>query len=209
MKETFGKPEILKVSEGNGWRPEKGAAKVDAHKGSSLLVNGLPTILQFHFKRFTYDWQTDKMTKLNTPFEFPVELDLFGVAKDVEAQEGKDKLGTQYDLQSIVVHVGEYGMGHYYAYIRPDITGNVWYRFNDDIVEEVTLEEVLRDAFGGKGAASPGNESNHFLGRLISSVRNGIRSRDPCGFGGRTGNAYVVQYVRRSDIPKLYADQDK
>lgn len=66
----FGTPELLQNSEGNGWRPEKGAEPVDALKGSSLKVQGLPSILQLHLKRFSYDWQTDSMSKINDRFEF-------------------------------------------------------------------------------------------------------------------------------------------
>jgi hypothetical protein len=75
LRSGFGEAELLSVAEGNGWRPEKGADKVNAHKGSSLIAKGLPSIMQFHLKRFDYDWQTDTMTKLNNQFAFPEELD--------------------------------------------------------------------------------------------------------------------------------------
>ena len=71
FRETFGSSELLSVKEGNGWRPEKGADRVDALKGSLLRAPGLPTLLQVHLKRFSYDWQTDRMSKLNNRFEFP------------------------------------------------------------------------------------------------------------------------------------------
>mmetsp|Transcript_29053 Transcript_29053/g.45147 ORF Transcript_29053/g.45147 Transcript_29053/m.45147 type:complete len:272 (+) Transcript_29053:34-849(+) len=70
MSEMFGSPELLQKIEGNGWRPEKGAEPVDALKGSSLRVQGLPSILQLHLKRFNYDWHTDSMSKINDRFEF-------------------------------------------------------------------------------------------------------------------------------------------
>ena len=71
IKDMFGTPELLSVSEGNGWRPEKDAPKVDALKGSLLRVAGLPSLLQCHLKRFQYDWQTDVMSKVNSRFSFP------------------------------------------------------------------------------------------------------------------------------------------
>lgn len=109
LRKSFGEPELLSEAEGNGWRPEKGADKVDAHKGSSLIARGLPCILQCHLKRFNYDWQTDTMSKLNNRFEFPEVLDL---SKLCGIEEGQ---GTQtiYDLQSVVIHMGQYGNGHY------------------------------------------------------------------------------------------------
>jgi hypothetical protein len=56
LESMFGKPELLSEAEGNGWRPEKGADKVDAHKGSALLVQGLPPILQVGFYTFYGTW---------------------------------------------------------------------------------------------------------------------------------------------------------
>ena len=62
--------EILSEKEGNGWRPEKGADKVDALKGNSICSEGLPKVLQLHLMRFTYDWQTQVMSKINDRFSF-------------------------------------------------------------------------------------------------------------------------------------------
>ncbi len=62
--------EILSEKEGNGWRPEKGAEKVDALKGNSIACDGLPKVLQLHLMRFTFDWQTQVMSKINDRFSF-------------------------------------------------------------------------------------------------------------------------------------------
>jgi len=205
LKEGFGEPELLSNTEGNGWRPEKGAEKVDAHKGSSLIAAGLPPILQFHMKRFTYDWQTDSMTKLNSRLEFPLELDLSTICKSIDGTEGGE---TIYDLQGVVIHVGKYGMGHYYAYVRPDPTSDQWFRFNDDHVEAVTEKEVFEDAYGGKNSirSQPegGKKRIPVLGRFLRRFGSGNGSS--YGYGGSESNAYVVQYVRRKDIGKLYLE---
>jgi ubiquitin C-terminal hydrolase len=201
LKESFGEPELLSVKEGNGWRPEKGADKVDAHKGSSLIAQGLPPILQFHLKRFTYDWQADSMDKVNSRLAFPSELDLSTICKPADDED------VTYDLQSIVIHMGRFGVGHYYSYVRPDLCSNTWYRFNDDIVEEVTEEEVFEDAYGGEGvrkSSQQGKRGIPVLGRLLR--RLGMQSGVSHGYGGSTSNAYVVQYVRRSDRRKLYLE---
>jgi ubiquitin carboxyl-terminal hydrolase 7 len=110
LEKSFGGPELLSAAEGNGWRPEKGAEKVDAHKGSSLIAKGLPPILQCHLKRFNYDWQTDAMTKLNNRFCFPEVLDLSDLCG---TKDEDDSSLTTYELQSVVIHMGEYGVGHY------------------------------------------------------------------------------------------------
>ncbi|CAJ1950498.1 unnamed protein product [Cylindrotheca closterium] len=201
MEKSFGEPELLSEAEGNGWRPEKGADKVDAHKGCALIAKGLPSILQCHLKRFNYDWQTETMSKLNSRFAFPEVLDLSKLC-GVEGEEAKQ---TIYDLQSVVIHVGEYRSGHYYSYVRPDVNSDIWYRFNDDDVEEVSFQEVISDAYGGGGGRANGRLQSQGKKGPFRFVRRIFGGRGPVfGWGGRTANAYVVQYVRRSDIPTLY-----
>jgi hypothetical protein len=201
LKISFGEPELLSEAEGNAWRPEKGADKVDAHKGCSLIVQGLPSILQLHLKRFNYDWQFDQMSKINDRFSFPEVLDLSSICSDIEKDQ-EDR--AVYDLQSVVVHVGEYGAGHYYAYVRPDVRKEDWYRFNDDIVQKVSFKEVTEDAFGGR-SNGPASTKKRGLFRKIQMAFLG--GGETYGWGGRTSNAYVVQYVKRCDLPMLYPDE--
>jgi len=208
ITKAFMKPELLSVAEGNGWRPEKGADKVDAHKGWSLITAGLPPILQVHLKRFNYDWMTDKTTKLHDKLSAPLLLDLAVFAKPVDSTEEKgaddksNKSGTIYHLQSIVVHAGEYGAGHYYAYVRPDVRVNKWYRFNDHSVEQVAPIEVATDVSlaGWSTARFPGGFLSR-IGRLFNRIVGGKRFS---GWGGAKSSAYVLQYIRESDIPHLY-----
>ena len=203
LNKTFGEPELLSVAEGNGWRPEKGADKVDAHKGSKLIVQGLPNILQLHLKRFNYDWQSGVMSKLNNRFTFPDVLDLSSICHPKD--DGGNPDDCVYDLQSIVIHMGEYGVGHYYAYVRPDVQSELWYRFNDQIVEEVKYEEVIEDAYGGRAAKRKTIPSEGGFGFIQRIRRLLFESRGASyGYGGSTSNAYVLQYVRRCDIPTLY-----
>lgn len=220
LEAEFGKPELLSVGEGNGWRPEKGADKVDAHKGLSLVAKGLPPILQFHLKRFHYNWQTDTTTKLNNQLIFPQSLDLSSLCDDMKDGENNQKEDLcQYDLQAVIIHVGEFNAGHYYAYVRPNMESDQWYRLNDNIVEKVTFEEVGMDGFGGRvdrhtiGATSqsPTSPSSGYgrngvlkrVGRLLRRS-SGLGRTSHYGWGGKTSNAYILQYVRRSDVPMLY-----
>ena len=212
LKQLFGEPELLSVAEGNGWRPEKGADKVNAHKGSLLRPQGLPSILQLHLKRFNYDWNRDVMEKLNGPLSFSSLLDLSGIAANDDDEEPatdeRKKDTLLYDLQAVVVHAGEFGSGHYYAYVRPSMNErDTWYRFNDDSVTKVSFEDVLTDATGGKvklgSSDSTINNTRGFWSRIRASFRP--RPSSSFGFGGQTSNAYVLQYVQRSAIPTLYA----
>jgi len=188
IENMFTKAEVLSVKEGNGWRPEKGAEKVDALKGISLRINDLPTILQFHLMRFSFNWETETMSKVNDRFTFPKVLDLSNFCKE---KEQCDSSRAIYELQSVVVHAGEYGSGHYYSYIRPDIHRNLWYRYDDSRVTLVTFKEVVEDAYG---------QVQQKLG-----LRERILSRfSGFGWGGKSTSAYLLQYVRRSDVPFLF-----
>ena len=211
LRKNFGEPELLSVAEGNGWRPDKDSEKVDAHKGSTLIAQGLPPILQFHLKRFMYEWQTDSMTKLNSRLAFPSVLDLSSICKSVDDnnEDGEDCVDlTTYDLQSVVIHMGKYGVGHYYSYVRPDIKSDQWYRFNDHVVEKVSEQEVFEDAYGGEEDSNTRQEKGGggipILGAILRRLR--FRNENSHGYGGRTSNAYVLQYVRRSDRSKLYLE---
>jgi len=219
LREMFTQPEILKLSEGNGWRPSKGADKVDAYKGSSLKRDGLPSVLQLHLKRFKYDWETGETSKINDRCSFPLKLDLSEISEPGKANENEANNDVVYDLQSIVIHRGEYGSGHYYSYVRPDIRSNEWYRFDDQIVTKVEFNDVVADAYGGRvrrkrsrslDESKSGSSTKQQRGLLRRIFSFGGRLKNAgdgaFGYGGITSSAYMLQYVRRSDIPTLYLE---
>lgn len=191
-------PETLSAADGNGWRPVKGEEPIDAQKGA-VFTQHLPSVLQLHLKRFQYDWQSETMSKLNKRLPFPLQ---FKFPANLSSSD------CEYVLQAVVVHAGEYGSGHYYAYVRPDPQSEQWFRCNDARIETVTWEDVSRDAFGGKQEPlddSPVKKSTNPLCRLLRRLRWNLRfSADPYGFGGQTSNAYVLQYVRRCKIDMLF-----
>ena len=228
-------PEVLKATERNGRRPEKGAPAVDAEKGIQLQSPTLPSILQLqlHLKRFQFDWNTETTTKINAPCVFPVVLDLAPFCVAPEEQN------VWYDLQGIVVHAGEYGQGHYYAYVRPDVQSNVWYRCNDNVFEQVDLKHVLCDSYGGQQPPSELHPDYHSLSKDEDDSKASTMDTRPedqtetpgfwsrwarrCfgsrgsqdgdsslsyGYGGPTSSAYVLQYVRRTAVPTLYGAMD-
>ena len=90
--------------------------------------------------------------------------------------------------------------GHYYAYVRPDIDRNQWYRFDDDKVTKVDYKDVIADAFGGEKKRTEKHKKRGFLERMFGG---GGRF----GWGGRTSSAYMLQYVRRCDVSKLFKMQ--
>jgi ubiquitin carboxyl-terminal hydrolase 7 len=244
LQNMFTGGEILSVQDGNGWRPDKGSQEtVDAIKGNRLVPEGLPKILQLHLKRFRHDWELGSVSKINDRFVFEKVLDLQSVFEDNCVEERKKKEEEEewwlYDLQSVVVHVGEYGSGHYYAYVRPYVQKDEWYRFDDDRVTRVSFQDVEEDAFGGhvvvvgkgkrkgqheksknqrKGQGIAGTREKNKVGfwkklwkhwtRVGGGGGEDTRQRTTrlleYGWGGRTSSAYMLQYVKRSDVPFLY-----
>ena len=218
LSRQFNEPELLSVATGNAWRPSPDSEKIDAHKGYRLVVPGLPSILQLHLKRFHFDWETETTSKVNNPLTFPLTLNLTSVVAlgTVDACGSDKENECLYDLQAVLVHVGEYHSGHYYSYVRPDIRMKDWYRFNDEIHTKVRFTDVVRDAYGGKSRVDDiettkmvGNESDmgnrlvRMFRRIFGFVSDSQRN-DDYGYGGPKASAYVLQYIRRKDITKLY-----
>lgn len=87
--------------------------------------------------------------------------------------------------------------------MRPDIRRNKWYRYDDDDrVQEVSFKEVKNDAFGGHLITKEGKEEKlrqQFWKRIFTG-----RKRYQFGWGGRTSSAYMLQYVKRSEISFLF-----
>lgn len=90
--------------------------KQDAQKG--VIFTKFPPVLTIHLKRFDFDMVTMGFRKIHDYFSFPeiLELDSF-LAKDSPPES--TAVPNVYALHSVLVHSGDVGGGHYYAYIRP------------------------------------------------------------------------------------------
>ena len=68
--------------------------------------------------------------KINTRFEYPMELDMskyLDQADDTAAHEqSQDPDQYIYELKSIVIHSGGPYGGHYYAYVKDDLNEGDW-----------------------------------------------------------------------------------
>lgn len=106
-----------------------------------------------------------------------------------------EKESAMYTLHSIVVHRGEFGSGHYYSYIRPDVTKNLWFRYDDERVTPVSYQQVKEDSFGGCAAS---RQVNHKVGwgNWLRGFSLGSKQND--------SSAYVLQYVKKREIPFLW-----
>jgi len=117
----------------NAYHCEKCASKQKAIK--STRFKSLPQILNIQLKRFEYDWDNDTRVKLDDDVKFPPYLDMkrylvspedaqnLASPKPEEDDERDHKEvqkeeGGLYELYAILVHSGNAGYGHYYAYIK-------------------------------------------------------------------------------------------
>ena len=67
-----------------------------------MKIKKLPNVLALHLKRFKYQEDLQKYTKLTYRVAFPMELRLFNTVDDTD---DPDRL---YELYAIVVHIGKY-----------------------------------------------------------------------------------------------------
>ncbi len=146
--------------------------KVDALK--RCCIKTLPNTLIVHAKRFEFDLEQMKRTKLNECLEFPMRLNMEPYTKEGLARLEAAKLdalnGTtstqepplhppeyyEYELAGILVHAGTADSGHYYSFIKEReplaANGNTavqWIYFNDILVEPFNTEDIPKAAFGG------------------------------------------------------------
>jgi ubiquitin C-terminal hydrolase len=104
--------------------------KVDALKRCCL--KSLPNNLIIHLKRFEFDLELMRRTKVNEYCEFPLKLNLEpytieGLTRREAAAKSKDQKAPEplrpleyydYELMGILVHTGTAESGHYYSFIR-------------------------------------------------------------------------------------------
>ena len=91
---------------------------------------------------------------------------------------------NKYLLHSVLVHSGGVNGGHYYAYIRPDLRSQ-WFKFDDERVTKEEVTKALDEQYGEDEGAAPG----------VTGVRL-----------PRFSNAYMLVYVRESDISQIICE---
>jgi len=120
--------------------------------------------------------ERDAMVKINDRFEFPDRVDLSKyLSKDADKN-----IKYIYRLHSVLVHSGDLHGGHYCAFIQPKLDGK-WFKFDDDRVVPATKDNVFEENFG---RSAQDNERN---------------------MKTRITNAYMLAYIRESDIPVILA----
>ena len=105
---------------------------------------------------------------------------------------------NRFHLHAILVHRGNLDYGHYYAFIRPNISDDRWYEFNDNKVSEVSKHYAFNQGIGGEF-------KNFELLRGNQYAENSISQLTLRKFENET-NAYMLIYVRESERNDIMAD---
>eukprot|EP00742_Colponemidia_sp_Colp-10_P010339 GILJ01011350.1.p1 GENE.GILJ01011350.1~~GILJ01011350.1.p1 ORF type:complete len:1306 (+),score=226.14 GILJ01011350.1:105-4022(+) len=191
VEESFEKyTELETLDEENKYEAE-GHGKQRAERGTRFKQ--FPPVLSLQLKRFQYDYQKEDMAKVNDRYEFPqvLQLDRF------LAEDAVNQVPNTYHLYSVLVHSGDVHGGHYFAFIRPfppaSLLGGTphpaqkseWLRFDDERVSKATASSAIQDNFGGP--------ETHAFGKNFTNSFN------------RMSNAYMLVYIRESDITSILA----
>ncbi|TPX54960.1 hypothetical protein PhCBS80983_g05654 [Powellomyces hirtus] len=112
-----------------------------------MIVRKVPNILAVHLKRFKYQEQLQRFTKLSYRVPFPFELRLSHFTDDAEDPE------RLYHLFAVIVHIGSGPHhGHYVTLVK---SHNQWLLFDDDDVSSVD-ESELHKYYGDNHAVGCG-----------------------------------------------------
>lgn len=160
--------------------------KQDAHKG--VIFTKFPPVLTIHLKRFDFDMNMMGFMKIHDHFKFPLVLELDQYLAEDSPPESK-KVPNKFLLHSVLVHAGDVGGGHYYAYIRPSSSydysqtdkvdrDSQWFKFDDEHVTRAREREAVESCFGR---------------RLPESG----------GYRGMTSSAYMLVYIRQAEAPEI------
>ncbi|CAK9866222.1 unnamed protein product [Sphagnum jensenii] len=162
----------------------------DAKKG--VLFMDFPPVLQLQLKRFEYDFMRDTMVKINDRYQFPLQLDLDRENGKYLSPDADRSVRNLYILHSVLVHSGGVHGGHYYAFIRPTLSGQ-WYKFDDERVTKEEPRRALEEQFGGEEEfpqTNPGFNNTPFKFTKYS-------------------NAYMLVYIRWADKDKVICNVDE
>ncbi|GAQ84171.1 Ubiquitin carboxyl-terminal hydrolase [Klebsormidium nitens] len=162
----------------------------EARKGVKFV--DFPPVLQLQLKRFDFDYERGIMTKNNDRYEFPAELDLDRDDYKYLTEDADRSVRNKYLLHSVLVHSGGIHGGHYYAFIRPQLRSNQWFKFDDERVTKESAKKAVEEQYGGEEELP-----SHGLGNPPSFKFT------------KFSNAYMLVYIRVSDIENIMCDVTK
>lgn len=134
-----------RLSGDNSFNCSKCQRRVKARRSCSL--SDVSPILFIHLKRFVYDLNTGRTSKLKHFVSYPALLDLspFMEEKDDRRKDQmREEKRTRYQLYAVLVHSGETTEnGHIFSYVQcPD---KLWYEADDELMTCVRSDVVFND----------------------------------------------------------------
>lgn len=96
--------------------------KSDTLKG--VKIRKFPDVLTISLNRFTFDYEKLDRVKLNSKFEFGLELNIAPYIDGIEEDDESDNLN--YELHTVLIHRGSAHGGHYHTYIRDYLGEGNW-----------------------------------------------------------------------------------
>ncbi|XP_054718307.1 ubiquitin carboxyl-terminal hydrolase 22-like [Uloborus diversus] len=120
--------------------------KNEVHLIKQLTMKKLPIIASFHLKRVKPSWKNSTHVSFNECLDMTPFMCFTRGSLKSQYEETPFNLFTKSDksfaLFAVVKHLGNEEGGHYVAYVRQH--GNEWYLCDDQIVQRVSLEDVLQ-----------------------------------------------------------------
>ena len=179
-------------------------------------LSDLPNILVFHLKRFYMNYEIERTEKINSRFEFPLninmkefcieDIEISGKKFENEDIYMKDDSYYLYELKGINIHMGSADGGHYFSLINilRDGEGNIlmekseendelnndnknsWLKFNDSHISVFDINDIEKECYGGASKAFSGYNYENFQ------------------------NAYMLIYERKKKTPiRLRYDENE
>lgn len=135
----------------NKYMCEKCNEKRDTLKRTCFLTS--PNVLVIQCKRFAFNYDSWRLTKINSYFEFPMYFSIYPYTKEgIERSNAPhSEEEYEYDLVGIVMHNGDAGFGHYYSYIKDRDGSDNWINFNDTMLDYFNPNDIKRNCYGGYG----------------------------------------------------------
>lgn len=190
--------------------------KQDAKKG--VIFTKFPPVLTIHLKRFDFDFESMGFKKIHDNFEFPTVLDV-GKYLAEDAEEEISSGSHRYLLHSVLVHAGDVGGGHYYAYIRPGTDQNyqeVYAKTVDDAVinsPSFTFYDKSPQASQAKTRSTSGEGQFYKFNDELVSAASSKEAVEAC-YGRRVSpyfkdvihtmnSAYMLVYIRQEEAKDI------
>lgn len=123
--------EQFELDEENKWTCDKCKKQVQCQKKNKLWK--LSPVVIFMIKQYV-----DNKTKIDKFIKYPKILNMENYCINYKNE------CMNYELQSMCIHIGGLGGGHYYAYCKNN-ADNLWHEYNDSHVKELKEEDVYNE----------------------------------------------------------------